>query len=362
VKSHEVTGRIDEALGHMTLFGLAAIVEAVTGKRCRISWTNAMVPRPLLHTEVGWSDVCEAVLAHARQVTSTGQWLTADVTVGAQRHALFSPRVAAIADEHIGEYYRKRWEVVRGLGYHPVDLLSAQQIGSLGSPAYWSEEKDRPKSQDYGASRWEMKTRNRGEEFVRDRFRTLGLSVAGSDVTRVSDSLQGRVTLNAEGKPSKSDDRAATGLRAPGPVDSLVAWTALWGVSQLGLMHEFGHVSHSAGFLGRFASGSFFVPVWNRATALARVRSVTVSRQLRDYVEAELSGGDVRQVDSTEYAAGVNAMWLRMHGVAAVATFRMNVTGNKSAPERWAEVGRLLLLPPTIVAGSASTRTAGSDT
>jgi CRISPR-associated protein Csb3 len=60
-------------------------------------------------------------------------------------------------------------------------------IGALGEPAYWPTDRNA----DAGASRWEMKTRNQGAEFVGNRLVPLAQAVAARTIEQTLTGLTG---------------------------------------------------------------------------------------------------------------------------------------------------------------------------
>ena len=107
--------------------------------------------------------------------------------------------------------------------------IDLELIGALGEPAYWRFASNGPRP-DEGANRWEMKTRNRGEDFVRNRLRQLARIVADRDATAIVSGLTGHTVEDEAYKGKRSDEsRTATGLTSPRFTDSALAWCACGG-------------------------------------------------------------------------------------------------------------------------------------
>src|SRR5690606_39049936 len=125
------------------------------------------------------------------------------------------------------------WHSLQQQRWHAIDGtptgLDQRFIGALGEPAYWAASNDgiRP---DNGASAWEMKTRNRGEDFVRNRLSLLAKSVSQRGEQQVLSGLLGTSIVDEVGK-NGLDSRTPTGLAAPGVADNARAWCALWAIS-----------------------------------------------------------------------------------------------------------------------------------
>lgn len=58
-------------------------------------------------------------------------------------------------------------------------------FGALGQPSYWSgEQTNHSLRSDFGASRWEMVTRNKGQEFIGGRLFPLAQKVAARPIEK----------------------------------------------------------------------------------------------------------------------------------------------------------------------------------
>lgn len=363
--TQHLVGRVDQAFGHMTLLGLAAIAESQGISECAVSWTDEMTPRPAFTFAGTWEDVCDAVLRHARSVTESGSWMHQLISFKTDSNpdssatpdqagksgkkksdgfSLFSPRVKAISSDADWQAYEDRRMAVIDELENEQDALSLRLIGSLGRPAYWGRESAKTIKQDDGASRWEMKTRNKGEEFVSNRLVHLGQWLAGREPNQVSSALLGQTELDEKGKTPAHDSRLGTGLQAPGRADAIAAWCALWGISQFEVAQRLRHVSATAGYSvrpqnpirTRAAGGVFYLPIFTQPTGLAKYRVVSNSSHLLQAAQQILD----TQTDPTIVAAQ-SVHWLRDKNVAAIATFPMHITGNLSAPERWAKTGEI---------------------
>ena len=210
--------------------------------------------------------------------------------------------------------------------------LDLDLLGALGEPAYWRFRRNHP-DPDQGASRWEMKTRNHGGEFVGDRLRSLAGIVAGRTVEGVLEGINGSSTVDEAYRGKRSDEsRTATGLARPRFTDSALAWCGLWGLAAFPVVHRVRFPSTTAGHVrtGR-RSEELVVPVLIGRYSVERWRAVIVSSQVLAAVGDDLT---VRR----------NArQWLTRHGVRAVLHFPLQMTDNKF-PERYLGDGRNELL------------------
>ena len=207
------------------------------------------------------------------------------------------------------------------------------RIGALGEPAYWRFANNGPRP-DEGANRWEMKTRNRGEDFIRNRLRQLAQIVADRDASAIASGLIGQSVKDEAYKGKRSDEsRTATGLTSPRFTDSALAWCALWGISSFPVIHRLMGASVTAGAvpIGKFTPMHLVLPVLVGAHTLGRWQAVVVSEQV------------IQAATSRESAAAARSAcaWLAAHGARATLTFHVNVSDNPNAPERSLGAGRL---------------------
>jgi CRISPR-associated protein Csb3 len=202
-----------------------------------------------------------------------------------------------------------------------VDSLMLQ---ALGEPAYWLLD-TRTAEPDRGASRWEMKTRNRGEDFTRNRLAVLAKVVAARTTETVLAGLAGHAVVDEAGK-NKPDSRTGTGLVPPGPVDNAFAWCALWGLSAFRITHRIGRQSFTPGAYPqkRVHPAEMALPLVTSPTSPAKLRRILRSRVLHDAAFAPEG--------SSERAIGREA--LNHSGVAGLVLFPVRKAGSTSAPER----------------------------
>ena len=211
--------------------------------------------------------------------------------------------------------------------------IDLELIGALGEPAYWRFANNGPRP-DEGANRWEMKTRNRGEDFIRNRLRQLAQIVADRDAGAIASGLIGQSVKDEVYKGKRSDEsRTATGLTPPRFTDSALAWCALWGISSFPVIHRLVGASVTAGAvpIGKFTPTQLVLPVLVGPHTLGRWQAVVASEQV------------IRAMGNTESTAVARTAraWLVAHGARAILTFRVNVSDNPNAPERSLGEGRL---------------------
>lgn len=332
-----IAGSYDLAFAHLAAAGLAVIVEDAGIRPVRWRWTNGADPRPALTVDVDEGAVAEIVQRHARRATRRESWVQATVDGGARAGvSLFSPRVKAARPEDVNAYESQRAEnypLVEGF----TGVWDSRFIGALGKPAWWARDGREPRP-DWGASRWEMKTRNKGEDFIGHRLRKLASVVAGRSTTAIADGLLGRFVADEAGK-NASDSRSATGLATPGPVDNALAWCALWGLSMLPTVARRSAVSASTGAWPhhRARPVTAGLPVFAAPVSPGRFRSLASSHEF----DVVANGDEHSRSAARERSCRA---WLTEQGVAAIIRFDVYVTGSASAPERQLRAGTVDVL------------------
>lgn len=314
----ELIGSARSALVHLAVLGLASILEDQGADGVRQWWVDAAEASAVVRSGLQRMDAAAAVLAHARVHAAEGSWVQATLVHEGARIGLFSPRVKAASS-------RESWARLQAgrtahLTKATITPLDRRMIGALGEPAFWPVT-GKDVQPDLGASRWEMKTRNRGEDFVQHRLAPLAKAVAARTPEGVLDGLTGRSTMDEVGRDS-SDSRTPTGFTTPRPTDNALAWCALWGISQLWLVPQVGAMSQTAGTWPRrrVHPDLFALPAFNRPVTVSMWRLVAGSRAFDRvaFVDPEAQ----------------ETLWLREHAVAGIVRFRTRIAGSSSAPER----------------------------
>jgi CRISPR-associated protein Csb3 len=341
----ELTGDINVAFSHLAAIGLAAILDDGGAGPATIRWTSSLESRAIVGAPgIDWEAAARVVHGHAAAHAEAADWTAQTVPDGSA--GLLSPRIKPPTNDAGWVALTRARRAVIDDQLHGGRWLDLALIGALGEPAYWRFDDaqgsrstgPRERRPDGGASRWEMKTRNRGEDFVAHRLHKLAMSVAARRLDAVRDGLSGARVADETGLDA-ADSRTATGLDAPGPVDNALAWCALWGISTFPVIPLVASQSRTAGHLprsrerGARTDASFYVPVPERATGIARYREVVLSNQLA--VVAGLAVEDEMRALAAEAARA----WLVARHVGAVVRFPIGRFGSQSAPERRALLG-----------------------
>ena len=294
-----------DAFSHLLMVGLASILEDANPDRvCLFRWLDDLQAFEIkTNDDLDIDQISKVVSEHAKRwsqslpLTSQDDYTVSnesDKPSGAF-HATMSPRLS-----NLGVPYG--WEKLQRNREAAVDAMETfgdyRYFGALGQPSYWSgEQTNHSLRSDFGASRWEMVTRNKGQEFIGGRLFPLAQKVAARPIEKVRDGLLG-TTIEDEVGGNKAFSRAATG-QIKGPI--------------------------------RFA----ILPLFDQYWTTAKYRSVIRSEALAQFgiQQARFRGDQVMSAASD---------WLEEKGVPACCLFNQFMSDNKSAPERWLEPGEII--------------------
>lgn len=338
-------------LSHMALVGLGAVLEERAATEDRpaptLWWTRDATPRPAVTApDLDGEGLARAVLDHATRAAAEDSWVQVDVELTGSRRGLMSPRLTAFGDAAVWENVQERRHAVVDDLTQRRQWLDLQLIGALGEASYWSRNPKGEAQQDDGASRLEMQPRNQGSEFVGSRLRKAAAAVAGRSVDAVRSGLAGDTVVDVTGA-GKADSRTATGFASPGPTDDVLAWCALWGISQFPLAPRINRPAVTSGHVGRTRREWFYAPIWHVPLRPARVRSLLASEALRvvaaDGAENGSPGTPGRSrrdaPPPTQGELTAARAWLSARGVEGLMLFPIARFGSNSAPERRAMHG-----------------------
>lgn len=317
------------------VLGLASILDAETSSSTKIHWLDGGHAVIDAGENIGMKEAAAIVHAHAKRAVAS-PWLTTVVSLSAGERSPLSPRIGKLGDKEAFEELEKaRKPLIDSIAKE--EYFTRRMIGALGRPSDWAKSTQNEILPDAGASAWEMKTRNRGEEFIQNRLSLIGRAVAHRSVAEIEDGLTGRTLIDEVGK-NKRDSRTPTGLRLPSPADNARAWCALWGISVFPVQPVVGAKGRSnsvtAGALREGGHVWFYLPVVDAPMSVAGFRAIARSRYLADQASVALALSD----DSVT-SKGVR--WLEEHHTRQFFTFFRYKSDNKNAPEPWAEPGIL---------------------
>lgn len=336
-----------DAFSHLLMVGLASILEDANPDRvCLFRWLDDLQAFEIkTNDDLDIDQISKVVSEHAKRwsqslpLTSQDDYTVSnesDKPSGAF-HATMSPRLS-----NLGVPYG--WEKLQRNREAAVDAMETfgdyRYFGALGQPSYWSgEQTNHSLRSDFGASRWEMVTRNKGQEFIGGRLFPLAQKVAARPIEKVRDGLLG-TTIEDEVGGNKAFSRAATGLHAPSKTDNARAWCALIGVSAFPtrvttIGSEMSRDSSAAMFQIKGPIRFAILPLFDQYWTTAKYRSVIRSEALAQFgiQQARFRGDQVMSAASD---------WLEEKGVPACCLFNQFMSDNKSAPERWLEPGEII--------------------
>lgn len=320
-------GKVEWVLSHFAQIGLASIL-AGHSSEVRFWWQDGDEPRPILAADLKRAEIGSVVKEHAARLSGPDSWLRSQTDLGdpsKSQRSLFAPRAKAPSEG--GQWRSFLAERLRALA--DVEPLDAALVEGLGEPAWWRVS-DREARPDDGASRWEMKTRNRGEEMVTHRLLPLAQACAARSAEELIDGLTGEALDDGTGSGVAS--RSGSGFVPPGEVDSAVAWCALWAMVRLPPTAVRGGVSVTPGLVpwGRTHPTTAALPLYVDPVTPARWGQVMRSSALASLVHPE-SGEDTVAARA----------WLKEQGVAGLLRCSVHKGGSQSAPERWVLPGDL---------------------
>lgn len=339
----EIAGSITSSLTHFAMLGLAAIVESMGSTNVKLWWDNPEDPHAVVDVDgLNEDQIASEIIELAAKVCSQPSkgWSGRTIEIDGNEFSSISPRIKAIPPERIDDWIRhadEKAEIIDSLelGERRLEL---QFIGALGEPSYWYKSSNGQWQPDQGASRWEMKTRNRGEEFIQHRFDKLAQEVSNWSVASVLEGIKGESVHDSIGR-NKPDSRTPTGFTRPRPTDNALTWVALWGISAFGLARAVNKqsITPCAWPRGPIHPKWMVLPVIDKPVSYSRYRNVITSSQL-----AEASSAYVEDMTPTSTVASPAATaWLRARNVVALDVFPIQKVGSDTAPERQILEGRV---------------------
>lgn len=324
-------GSFTSALTHFAGFGAAAILEDAGYRDLRLSWSDEEIPALTLsgvEATQAAAEVLRHAADHARETSWVQQITTVDKKAKEVEVGLFSPRIAAPETRTAWQRHsEERWralDATQNRGW-----LDSMWLQAIGQPADW-QFGNRDPQYDAGASRWEMKTRNRGEDFVRNRLSRLAREVAERTSTEALDGLTGRSLSDYSGGGANS--RTGTGFAPPGPVDDVQAWCALWGISMFRLYQQNRGVAVTPGAwpLHRVHPSSMVLPMMTLPMSPAKIRRILRSRSFAVAAFGRSDGA----ADGAELEIAASVEQLRQAQIRGLVRFPIRKAGSASAPER----------------------------
>lgn len=319
MNDHALSGDIGQAFSHFALTGVASIL-VDAGHQATTRWSDEITPRPILSTACSAEQIGATVHAHASAHYDERSWVRAVSTVGASKGAgMFSPRVTAHSKADLPLHVAQRRAALhRAKAAGLMTDLDWKMLNGLGEPAWWRYPRSGDPKPDVGASRWEMKSRaGVGQDFVGSRLAALAGHLQARTPQTVWSGLAGKSLK--DDLDSKWSSQTSTGLRWPGPVDSALAWCALWSIALMPTSHVASTpqsgigVSVTPGAYPHHAQVPkiMALPVYTEPVTAARFRSIMRTAEF-----------DTAAFGNTgDPAVAVARTWLARQGVRAIIRF-----------------------------------------
>lgn len=337
-----------DAFSHLLMVGLASILEDADADRvCAFRWLDDLQSFEMeTNDDLDIDQISKIVSEHAARWSQSLPLISQDdYTIACESdkssgilHATMSPRLSNLGVPCGWKKLQKDREAA-------IDAMKTfgdyRYFGALGQPSYWSGEQNHSLRSDFGASRWEMVTRNKGQEFIGGRLLPLAQKVAARSVEAVRDGLLGAIIEDEVGG-NKAFSRAATGLHAPSKTDNARAWCALIGVSAFPtrittIGNETSRDSSAALFQLKGQIRFAILPLFDRYWTVAKYRSIVRSEAL-----AQFGIQQIRAKRNQVQPISAASDWLEEKDVPACCLFNQFMSDNKSAPERWLEPGEII--------------------
>ena len=344
-----LAGDYRSALTHFALYGLAMLTEVHHPGAVTLGWSDEATPKAQLNLEgIDLETVAEYVAQYSTQLASADSWVAVNNEYGSgKRKAIFSPfspRIRGI-DPQVNpddwdNHQKARSDALDRLTLDS-DLLSLRWIAGLGEAAYWrfSNKERRP---DHGASRWEMKTRNKGEEFVQYRLRPLCIELSKWSISDISSGITGVTLRDTIGK-NAIDSRTSTGFTPPGPADVALTFAALLGIACFPVVRKIDQLSITPGAWPSdiLLPYNMVLPIFAQKITPSRLRAILRSQAFAEAVEqvCGAEAGIVENNTASVLGSARSAVWLKDRGVKAVVRFPILLAGSSSAPERQVQYG-----------------------
>ncbi|MFT3876113.1 MAG: hypothetical protein QM708_06800 [Propioniciclava sp.] len=329
-------GDANDLFSHMALWGLVRICtnEGIAG--IRGYWTDEPEPKPVLSTITSSpEEIAQKVKEHASARAAGGSWLH-EVFVprpGSNPVALMAPRTAT---PELSEWNHLE-DLSNAVRDNMPSDLDRELILGLGYRSWWAREANGDIRADKGCSVWEMRTRNKGTDFVADRLLPLAHDISKWSVDKIWAGLTGKEVDDSTGG-NKPTSRTATGFRLPGPVDSARAWCALWALSLFPVLPHPVEGGRSPAFVPLTGRGNIrrllLFPVPTDPTSVERIAMLARSKALVEAATVPPTGPDPESALHRKLMLASAQRWLRNHGLRGVMQFPVQIVGSTSAPER----------------------------
>lgn len=339
-----LAGDSSSGLTYFALLGAGEVARSISNKPIRLVWTDETKPRArLLTQEIDGKTLAEAIQSLASR-WSKG-WASVRVKYATGEYSPFSPRFKVIdATKSPNDWDAHQAARIKQLDQLEIerDYLALDFIRGLGEAGYWRFTKNGSEP-DHGASRWEMKTRNRGQEFITHRFHPMCTTLSEWSVEKILSGLKG-ASLN-DTLDSSTTSRTSTGLTPPAPADVALSFVALIGLAAFPVLHRVHAISVTPCAFPPNAlhSRQAVLPIPISPISPEKLEAILISRTWAQVVD-EFGKKMTKGLGSEEIIDLAGRELLRSHGIPAAVVFDIRRGGTASAPERYFERGDIVLL------------------
>lgn len=332
----KVAGSCVSALSYFAALGLAEIASEELGVDSKVYFTAENPPRACIQIEsASPEDLSEGLRVVAQRWAEEDSWVKTtfpypEKKTSAERSP-FSPRIKPMTDVgtlagHL-DFRSSQLNQLRAKG----DWLALKFIAGLGEAAYWRFERNDPRP-DHGASRWEMKTRNKGQEFVVHRLALIVEEIKDWSTEQILNGILGESVNDSIGK-NAIDSRTSTGFTVPGPADVALTFAALVGMSAMPVIHQVHQMSVTPGSYPKNILHPRYavLPLPTKPTGIAGLQNIILSKDV-DICSKKVLDEQLDEKEQVRHQASVK--WLKSRGVVGLVVYRILKTGSSSAPER----------------------------
>lgn len=337
-----VAGNVYSGLSHFALAGLSLLARSICDGVVTTHWSDEPTPRGVLETEDITPEEIAGEIKRLSQSWVQG-WTSIRVQYAEGEFSPFSPRFKQIDPlKNPGDWSKHQQARTAALDQLCVedDHLALQLIQSLGEAAYWRFLGTDPRP-DHGASRWEMKTRNRGEEFVSQK---LFKYVDALSDWNSNDILAGLTGQRVEDPFGEDASRTPSGFTPPARTDLALAFAALIGIGQfpVSARTQLMALTPCAYPDTALHTKVAVLPVPAAPLTPERFESIVLSQEWASVVNAFGADETGRTPERLLHESAITA--LQQFNVPAAAVFRVHLGGSPSARERYFEGGKVRLL------------------
>lgn len=334
-----IAGEPTELITNMALLGLASIIEEQLKTKTKIGWEekNSLITG-YISTQKTTQEIIEAVHAHANKHSSQqNTWLCKKAPDGENGMVTSIPE-KRMSSKIIEELINARLEVEKS---DKTSMLDKKMIFALGEICWWNKNEEKAISQRYGASSWDMVSRNGGNNAIKH-LTKIASKLAQREPQKIETGLTQRGNIIDE-LAKGQESRSSAGLNGTRKTDLAIAWCALWGINLFPTMHKAATKQSksslkSACFYKNKGKRTIFLPLFiEQETTINHFKNTIISKDF--HLVSNKKGEDK------------NIKWLEEQGVTGLLEIPIVSDPNLNTAEFIAEQGKLVLIQELRVGG-----------